>query len=328
MKFEHITAVNLLDRVKNNFEETALSIFQYQYAQNDVYQAYVNALKLNPKAITRLEEIPFLPISFFKSHTIKSGDFNTPYIFESSGTTANNTSKHYIKDVQLYNDISAVGFESYFGPLEDLIILGLLPSYLERSSSSLVHMVHELSKRTQQNIQPFFLNNFEELDKVLNELKDNGKKIVLFGVTFALIDFANAYPQQLKDLTIIETGGMKGRKEEWTRDELHEFLKLKFGTERIGSEYGMTELLSQAYCLRSNKFSPITTFKPLIREVNDPLTIHTHGAGVLNIIDLANIHSCSFIATDDLGIIHKDNTFEVLGRLDFSVLRGCSLLVV
>jgi hypothetical protein len=284
--------------------------------------------------VNRIEQIPFLPIQFFKSQVIKTTNFEPEVIFESSGTSGSINSKHFIKDVSLYVKSFSKCFELFYGPTKEWCILGLLPSYLERKNSSLVYMVDKLIAQSEYLQSGFFLNEHEKLFSVLNELEKRRQKTLLVGVTFALLDFAEHYSLPLHHTTIMETGGMKGRREELVRDQVHAILKKSFQLASIHSEYGMTELLSQAYSKEKGIFHCPPWMKVMVRDEEDPLRVYSHESivgsqtGALNIIDLANIYSCSFIATDDFGKIHADGSFEVLGRIDNSDLRGCSLLTV
>ena len=313
----------------NAFNVAALQIFQYQYKFNAVYQEFVKRLNIQPEAITNFRQIPFLPIEFFKSHRVISGIFNEAIIFSSSGTTGSQTSKHVVKDLHLYVKSFQKGFELFFGKPENYVIVALLPSYLDREGSSLVYMVDHLMKDSYQSENGFFLNEFAELVKLLKSAKKKNKRVILFGVTFALLDLAEKYAMDIPDLIIIETGGMKGRRKELVREELHDRLKKAFHVNQICSEYGMTELLSQAYSLGEGVFETPPWMKVLIRDTNDPLTLLSEGkTGGINVIDLANIHSCSFIATQDLGKMHNKEDFEVLGRFDNTDVRGCNLMFV
>lgn len=313
---------------EHNFNDIAFEVFHFQYKNNFIYKSYVDQLKIDSKNIKHIYEIPFLPISFFKTHEIITGNYNTsdlPY-FESSGTSKTINSKHFIADIYLYENSLIKGFESIYGSSEDYRILALLPSYLERKNASLVHMAKTLMEMSRHNEHSFFLNNWEELKNIL--IQPTAKKTILLGVTFALLDFANQYPMDLSNIIVMETGGMKGRHEEWTRAQVHQFLAEKWNLKNIHSEYGMTELLSQAYATENGIFQPTPTMKVMCRELNDPLATHEKGNGCLNIIDLSNIYSCSFIATEDVGTVYEKGTFEVSGRMDHSALRGCSLMFI
>jgi Acyl-protein synthetase, LuxE len=310
------------------FKQQALAIFHLQYEYNLVYKNYVNALNIDTSTITEINQIPFLPIQFFKNFEVKTGDFVAEETFTSSGTTGITTSTHYVKDRLVYEQSYTKCFEQFYGNIEDYCILGLLPSYLERTGSSLIYMVKDLIEKSKHPLSDFYLNEYEHLYLILQQLELDKQPTILFGVTFALIDFAAKFNINLKYTTIIETGGMKGRGKELTRQKLHQLLQSKFGNKEINSEYGMTELLSQAYTKKEDIFYTPNWMKVLVREESDPLTVHYSGKGLLNVIDLANINSCSFIATDDIGVVHQDESFTVNGRMDNSDIRGCSLLVV
>ncbi len=315
---------------ENSFNKMALQIFEYQYNNNVVYQKYVDYLGLNYKKIDSIYKIPFLPIEFFKTKAVIS--FDEKYkkqckIFKSSGTTTFIRSTHYIYDIQLYEKTFLAGFEKFFGNPKQYTIIALLPSYIETGQSSLVYMVNKLIELSNDDNSGFFLNKLSGLKDLLINLDKTNKKIILWGVSYALLDLAEIINYEFKNLYIIETGGMKGRRKELTREELHNILRKKFGVKQIYSEYGMTELLSQAYLTKENVFYPASTMKILIRDLNDPFTYVPQGrTGGINIIDLANIYTCSFIETKDLGKINS-NGFEILGRFDNSDIRGCNLLV-
>jgi phenylacetate-coenzyme A ligase PaaK-like adenylate-forming protein len=310
------------------FNEVALEIFRFQYENNRIYQAFVDNLNKHPGAIHQPEEIPFFPISLFKTHLVSSAGSDAEVVFKSSGTTGNQTSQHHVKDIEIYRKSFLKGFELCYGKPEDYTILGLLPSYLEREDSSLIYMVDDLIRRSQFKDSGFFLRDYERLSSLLNSLKKQNKKTLLIGVTYALLEFAEQYPLDFPDLILMETGGMKGQRKEMVREEVHGLLKKAFQVSEVHSEYGMTELLSQAYSKGSGVFDTPPWMKVLIRDTNDPLELVPVGrTGGINIIDLANIYSCSFIATQDLGKMHEDGRFEVLGRFDNSDVRGCNLLV-
>lgn len=315
-----------------NFNALALEIFRFQYQNNSVYRAYCDAIRVKPADINSIRKIPFLPISFFKTHRVTSTEFVPEVIFESSGTTQTINSKHLVKRLDLYQSSFNKTFELFYGSPNEWCILALLPSYLERKNSSLVLMAEELIKASKHPESGFYLNEFDQLSNVLQQLEQAKQKTLLIGVTFALLDFAAAYPMQLNFTTIMETGGMKGRKQEMTRQEVHAVLSEAFQTNTIHSEYGMTELLSQAYSNGNGIFKCPPWMKILVREEDDPFEIKTDTekiiTGAINVIDLANIYSCSFIATEDAGKLYSDGSFEVLGRLDNSDIRGCSLLAL
>lgn len=310
------------------FEERAFQTFLYQYQHNPIYGQYADAVGRSPQKVQHLEEIPFLPIRFFKSHRITCGAFEPEAIFESSGTTTTINSRHYIRELGIYRDSFLRAFTDFYGPVTDYCIIGLLPSYLERQHSSLVVMVDELIRRSKHPQSGFYLYEHNKLAELLKANEQHKQKTLLIGVTFALLDFAEAYPVTLRHTIVMETGGMKGRREEWTRQQVHDFLKQQFGLNQVHSEYGMTEMLSQAYSKKEGIYYNPPWLKAFVRDDDDPLLVSTTGTGILNIIDLANIYSCSFIATDDTGIVYNDGSFEVFGRLDNSDLRGCSLMTI
>lgn len=303
------------------------ALFRFQYAQNKVYKDWCNVLGVNINAVKTINEIPFLPISFFKTHKVVCGEFEPELIFESSGTTQTVNSQHFIKEAKIYEQSFVKTFEQFYGDIKDYCIIGLLPAYLERKNSSLIKMANDLMTISGHEKSGFYLYNFEELAQVLTDLENKKQKTVLLGVTFALLDFAEQFPMQLKHTIVMDTGGMKGRKKEITRAEVHEILAKNLGVSQIHSEYGMTELLSQAYADGEGKYKCPAWMKVLVRDETDPLSVSAKGKGLLNIIDMANVYSCAFIATEDVGVIEKDY-FEVWGRLDNSDIRGCSLLVI
>jgi phenylacetate-coenzyme A ligase PaaK-like adenylate-forming protein len=310
------------------FTEQAVGLFHFQYENNPLYRNYVNTRNLDVNKIETITEIPFLPIGFFKNHLVQTTSYSPEIIFTSSGTTGSNTSQHTVKDLSLYEESFTRCFEQFYGPAGNYCILGLLPSYLEREGSSLVYMVNRLIESSAHPLSDFYLYNEDQLYLVLLELEKDGQPTILFGVTFALLDLAAKYKMNLHHVTIIETGGMKGRGREYTRSEVAGFLQQQLGVETVHSEYGMTELLSQAYTNGGAFFRCPNWMRVLVRAEDDPLLVKESGRGVLNIIDLANSWSCAFIATDDLGTVQTNHQFEVLGRLDQSDLRGCSLLLL
>lgn len=311
-----------------NFVDEALNAFHYQHLNNPVYHNFCNLLKINPENVKTLDEVPFLPISFFKSHEIKTKHFNEEIIFTSSGTTGESTSRHFVKDITLYEKSFTTCFKLFYGKPENYCILALLPSYLERTGSSLIYMTEKLIEKSKHPKSGFYLNNINELAEQLIALEKNQQKTLLIGVSFALLDLFEKYQFQLKHTTIMETGGMKGKRKELTREELHQFIKKASGVKHVHSEYGMTELLSQAYAKNNGLYSTPPWMKIVIKDINDPFqSLPTNATGAINIIDLANIDSCCFIATQDLGKIKDNGQFEVLGRFDTSDLRGCNLLV-
>jgi len=310
------------------FESIALQVFQYQYAFCEVYKKYCDALKVTISKVNSLEKIPFLPITFFKEMEVISSDKISEIIFTSSGTTNSITSKHLVADVGVYEESFLKGFHNYYGNIQDLTILALLPNYLEREGSSLIYMVDRLIKETKNDNSGFYLNDLDALIEKLDALEAKGKKTLLIGVSYALLDLIEKRKFNLKHTTVMETGGMKGRRKELIKKELHKLLKAGFGIEKIHSEYGMTELLSQAYSKGGGIFSYPPWMKILTRDTEDPLTLVHHKTGGINVIDLANINSCSFIATQDLGIILPNDTFKIMGRFDNSDIRGCNLMLL
>ena len=320
---------HIFDKASSDFELLSLETFGRQYLENSNYRTFCKLLGKDISNVKSLAEIPFLPVEFFKTHAIKTGNFKTDLIFSSSGTTGQMTSKHYLPDRRIYERNFLNIFESFYGLPEKYCILALLPSYLERKGSSLVYMCQELIKRSKHPDSGFYLNNRKKLAQTLEQLDTRGQKILLIGVSFALLDLINEYSFNLKHTTIMETGGMKGRKKEMIREELHSILKKGFGVEQIHSEYGMTELLSQAYSKGEGLFMTPPWMKVLIRDPEDPFTyLHLGRTGGINIIDLANQHSCAFLATKDLGKLRSDGSFEVLGRFDYSDIRGCNLMAL
>lgn len=317
------------------WEGVALNIFSIQYEMNPLYRKYCNILNISAADVHSVQQIPFLPISFFKTHTISTGLFDAQLIFESSGTTGAVNSRHFVKDKSIYEESFLNGFQKFYGRPQDYCIIGLLPSYLERGSSSLVYMVNELIKKSGHASSGFYLYDHEKLQQTILQNEAAAQKTLLIGVTYALLDFATQFPMPLKHCIIMETGGMKGRREELPRTEVHDILKMKFQVNNIHSEYGMTELLSQAYSTGNGIFNGTDTLKILMRAEDDPfdVTADVPGekefiTGAINIIDLANIYSCSFIATDDVGKLYADGSFEIAGRLDNSDIRGCGLMIL
>jgi Acyl-protein synthetase, LuxE len=319
---------NLFELNSTSFQEAALQSFQFQYSNNTVYRSFCEVLHIEQGKLSNIETVPYLPISFFKTHRVESTEFAPETLFESSGTSQTIQSKHYVKSLALYEEAFTKGFIHQYGSPENYCFLGLLPSYLERSNSSLVYMVQKLMEKSNHPMNGFYLNNFEELFHRLQLLEKEGQSTILIGVTFGLLDFAEQYQLPLKNTIIMETGGMKGRREEMTREQVHHQLKKTFSVETIHSEYGMTELLSQAYSKGNGIFHCPPWMKVLVRDEDDPLHVRTKGKGAINIIDLANIYSISFIASDDVGEVFEDGSFRVLGRMDNSDIRGCSLLAL
>ncbi|WP_425076705.1 acyl transferase [Psychroserpens sp. S379A] len=314
---------------EESFTEVALKVFKFQFENNPVYRSFCDLLYKHPSDITCVEDIPFLPIQFFKSHQVLSSTSNIQTTFTSSGTTGSTTSKHHITNLNLYKESFRKGFQQFYGNIEDYVILALLPSYLERQGSSLVYMVNDMITQSKHPESGFYLDNISELKEQLISLDSNGQKVLLIGVSFALLDLVEAYKFQLKHTIVMETGGMKGRRKEIIRDELHSILKKGFGVDSIHSEYGMTELLSQAYSKGNGIFKCPNWMKVLTRDPEDALTLQKRQkTGGINIIDLANLNSCSFIATQDLGRVATNNSFEIIGRFDASDVRGCNLMVL
>jgi phenylacetate-coenzyme A ligase PaaK-like adenylate-forming protein len=313
---------------KIEFETAALEVFQLQFHLNPLYQKFSRLIGKNPDNVQKIIDIPFVPVEFFKHHEIKTGEFDAEIIYSSSGTTGSQTSHHHVKKLLIYENSFLTGFEYFFGKPEKYVFLALLPSYLEREGSSLIYMVKNLISLSQKKESGFFLNEYEKLSRLLEILKIEKKQVILLGVTYALLELAEQFPMRFPELIVMETGGMKGKRKEIVRDELHFSLKKSFGCDRLVSEYGMTELLSQAYSLENGLFETPPWMQVLIRDTNDPLTLLPKGKnGGINVIDLANIYSCSFLATQDLGKIHENGKFEILGRFDNSDIRGCNLLV-
>jgi phenylacetate-coenzyme A ligase PaaK-like adenylate-forming protein len=314
---------------QKQFEKTALKVFRYQHENNLVYREFCDLMKVESQKIKTLQQIPFLPIQFFKSHTVVSNTNPVENTFTSSGTTGLTTSKHLVTDTSIYTKSYQKGFSQFYGNVADYVVLALLPSYLEREGSSLIYMVEDLIQLSNHDESGFYLHNHDELIKKLTKLDQSGQNVILIGVTFALLDLIEKHQFQLRNTVIMETGGMKGRRKEMIREELHQQLCEGFGVSAIHSEYGMTELLSQAYSLGEGVFECPSWIQILIRDTEDALTYIQQGkTGGINVIDLANINSCSFIATQDLGKKNPNNSFEVLGRFDNSDIRGCNLMVL
>lgn len=311
------------------FNKAALEVFRFQAVNNSIYREYISHLKTNVEAVQNYKDIPFLPISFFKSHTVVTGNNPVEITFSSSGTTGQITSKHLVQNLSIYEESYNKAFELFYGKADDYCILALLPSYLERDGSSLIYMVDDLLKQSTHAKSGYFLHNHQELYQTLQELKLAKQKTILIGVTYALLDFTEQYRIDFPELIVMETGGMKGKRKEMVRAELHQLLCRAFGVKHIHSEYGMTELLSQGYSKGNGIFECPPWMKILLRDTSDPLTILSTAqtTGGINVIDLANIYSCSFIATQDLGKIHGENQFEIMGRFDNADIRGCNLLV-
>jgi phenylacetate-coenzyme A ligase PaaK-like adenylate-forming protein len=316
-------------KTDDEFNALALQIFHFQYQNNEIYNRYVSALPINARDITHYTQIPCLPISFFKSQEVVCQTIHQDTVcFTSSGTTGQITSKHYVNDVSIYEFSFNKGFELFYGKPSDYCILALLPNYLEREGSSLVYMFDHLINQSKQPDSGFYLNNINELVAKIEELKQRNQKTLLLGVTYALLDLADLNTELSDDVIVMETGGMKGKRPEMLKEELHTILKEKFKVNAIHSEYGMTELLSQAYSKKDGLFACPPWMRVLVRDVNDPFSYSFNKkTGGINVIDLANINSCSFIETKDLGKIHDNNQFEIIGRFDNSDIRGCNLMI-
>tara|TARA_R110002126_G_scaffold65818_1_gene167684 strand:+ start:226 stop:1203 length:978 start_codon:yes stop_codon:yes gene_type:complete len=316
-------------RSENEFLIQALRIFKFQYTNNSVYRTFCEYLNVDPNTVKSIKQIPFLPIEFFKSKSVVSSPELEEIIFTSSGTTGNETSKHFVTDLSLYEKSYLQAFKQFYGNIEDYCVLALLPSYLERTGSSLIYMVEDLIAKSNHPKSGFFLNEYAQLYQLLLKLQKTDTKILIIGVSFALLEFTEQYQLSLKNTIVMETGGMKGRRKEIVRQELHQLLTAGFGVDEIHSEYGMTELLSQGYSKGGGIFDCPTWMKILVRDTEDPLSFQKFGkTGGINVIDLANINSCSFIATQDLGKINDDGTFEIIGRFDNSDIRGCNLMIL
>lgn len=314
---------------QKEFHKIALKIFRYQFENNSVYHDFCVHLKKNPTNVKKILDIPFLPIEFFKTHPIISLAVPNPTVFSSSGTTGSITSQHLVSDISLYEESYRRGFACFYGAIENYTLLALLPSYLERKGSSLVYMVEDLIQKTNQPESGFYLHNHEELIQKLRKLESASENVLLMGVSYALLDLIEKLDFSLKNTIVMETGGMKGKRKEMIREELHAVLSKGFGVPEIHSEYGMTELLSQAYSFGNGIFQCPPWMQVLIRDTEDALSWLENGkTGGINVIDLANIHSCSFIATQDVGKKHDNQSFEVLGRFDNSDIRGCNLMVL
>jgi phenylacetate-coenzyme A ligase PaaK-like adenylate-forming protein len=310
------------------FDQICMEVFHYQAEFNPLYAEFISLLGLNHKDITNPSQIPFLPISFFKTKTIKTGEWETEKIFSSSGTSGMQLSQHHVQSTQFYLQNCVKGFEKFYGSPENYAVMALLPAYLEREGSSLIYMAEHFIKLSNYSQSGFFLYEHDKLAERLNEMIELNLPVLLLGVSFALLDFAEAYPMALKNTIIMETGGMKGRRKELLREEMHATLSKAFELNSIHSEYGMTELMSQGYSKEKGIFYPSDTLRILIRDSTDPLCLLPFGRnGAINLIDLANIDTCAFIATDDLGKVYADGSFEVLGRFDAADIRGCNLLV-
>ena len=313
---------------EKDFKDIALQVFQFQVSDNPLYSEFVKHLKIDVSTVTKLQDIPFLPINFFKNHKILTDNSNAEIVFTSSGTTASAQSQHFVNDVSIYEKSYGKAFQQFYGDIKECCILALLPNYLERDGSSLIYMVNDLIAKSNHPNSGFFLYNTNQLLEILKKCKLQKQKTLLIGVTYALLDFVEKHQINFPELIVMETGGMKGKRKEIIREEFHQILQNGFGVPSIHSEYGMTELLSQAYSTGNGIFVCPPWMRVLIRDTNDPLSFVEDGkTGGINVIDLANINSCSFIATQDLGKIYYQNSFEVLGRFDNSDIRGCNLLI-
>jgi len=319
---------------EQGFESLALEAFNFQYKHNEVYQRFCNSLHIIPTSVKKLEQIPFLPIQFFKTKEIVTTDFAPAYIFESSGTTGQVNSQHRVKKLYLYEQSFQQTFQLFYGDIKNYCVIGLLPSYLQKGSASLVYMVDDFIKQSNYQQSGFYLDEYARLHETILQNEAASIPTLLIGVTYALLDFAEKYPTPLQHTVIMETGGMKGRRQELTRQEVHAQLQQHFALKQIHSEYGMTELLSQAYSRGEGLFYTAPWMKVLLRAADDPFDIVCPQAmniasatGAINVIDLANLYSCAFLATDDVGRLYNNGSFEVLGRLDNSDMRGCGLMI-
>jgi len=328
MEREKLIAEVFKIKSQPEFETLSLAVYRYQFEHNSIYRQFAQLLKRTPDQVHHYTQIPFLPIECFKNYTIESNSKPVVHVFESSGTTGNNTSKHQVKDLALYEKSFNDAFSLFYGDVRDYAIIGLLPGYLERQTSSLVYMVNDLVAQSTAPESGFYLNEYDNLKETLQRLKIQNKKVWLIGVSFALLDFSEWNPPVWDQLIVIETGGMKGRRREMVRSELHETMRKNWPVNHIHSEYGMTELFSQAYSFDGKMFQTPPWMQVLMSQTEDPLSLAKQAeTGIINVIDLANIDSCAFIATQDLGKMDVDNRFEVLGRFDFSDARGCNLLI-
>ncbi len=309
------------------FLSKALEVFQYQYQHNAIYKQFIDHLGVNHKQVRNLEEIPFLPISFFKAHKVVSFQSDSELVFTSSATTSDNVSKHYVKDAKIYRQAFNLGFELFYGSLSEYVVIGLLPSYLDRKGSSLIYMVQDFIEQSKSKVSGFHKHIDDNLLFKMKQLNASNQKVLLVGVSYALMDLADRLDEQLGDhFTVIETGGMKGQRAELSKQELHAYLQKGLGVKQVHSEYGMTELLSQSYASNYKNFVSAPWKKVLVRDLQDPMCYLQNKLGAINIIDLANVYSCSFIATDDLGMLNEDDSFELFGRLNNADVRGCNLM--
>ncbi len=320
--------LNFRNFTEDKFEEKALEIFAYQSKVIPIYKEYINRLGIDASSIKSIDQIPFLPISFFKTHEVFDSSKEKKFTFTSSGTTGANSSKHFVADIDIYEQSFKTSFSNFFGSIKDYCFLALLPSYLERGGSSLIYMSEKLIEESQHPLSGFYLHNLDALSKILKQLESEHQKTILIGVSYALLDLIEHEQFRLKNTIVIETGGMKGQRKDMIKEEFYSILKQGFGLDKIYSEYGMTELLSQAYSMNNGKYKTPAWMKILIRDINDPFCyIEKEKTGGINIIDLANIDSCSFIATQDLGRLNLDSSFSILGRFDNSDIRGCNLMI-
>ncbi len=328
--YDMISKASIFNITSNaEFNALALDIFRFQFENNTVYRSFCDLLYRHPSDVKNIADIPFLPIQFFKTHKVLSTNNTIEKTFTSSGTTGSSTSKHLVTDTKLYEESYLEGFRHFYGNIEDYVVLALLPSYLERDGSSLIYMVNDLIAKSKQPESGFYLNNLEDLAQTLQHLEARGQKTILIGVSFALLDLVEQFQFKLKHTLVMETGGMKGRRKEIIRQELHNVLQSGFGVTKIHSEYGMTELLSQAYSKGNGVFECPSWMKILTRDAEDALTIQQpNKIGGVNIIDLVNLNSCSFIATQDLGKVDENGQFEIIGRFDNSDIRGCNLMAL
>ncbi len=316
-------------RSNSDFKKTALEVFYFQYHHIPIYKEWVDYLNIDIDKVNELYQIPFLPIRFFKEHQIIREGAKTEMVFSSSGTTGMERSQHFVSDLSIYEESYRKGFEYFYGPISEFVILALLPSYLEREGSSLIYMAKDLIELSKHEESGFYLDEQKELIQMLKKLKREKRKVLLLGVSFALLDLAENFTFSFPELIIMETGGMKGRRKELVREELHQIYYDAFGVNNIHSEYGMTEMLSQAYSKGNGVFQTPPWMKVMIRDTNDPLSLlKNNRSGGVNVIDLANLNSCAFIATQDVGKSFDDDSFEILGRFDHSDVRGCNLLVL
>lgn len=327
MQFSDQFKKSLFEINFRNFNEKALELFRFQSQNNEIYKKYLTHLRIDPLQILSLYQIPFLPIEFFKNHKITTGtDWKVETYFQSSGTTGQVRSRHYVKDLKFYKLVADHIFNDFYGPLENYVFIAFLPSYQENPHSSLICMIDDFIKKSRNN-KSIYVDEHQKVNRAVNQALETGKKVILWGVSYALLDLAENFPLDLSRIMVIETGGMKGRGREMTREELHDILKRNLNLSQIHSEYGMTELLSQGYATQNGLYRTPNWIKVFTRELLDPFSISTTSqTGGINVIDLANVDSCAFIETKDLGIVYEDGSFEIKGRIDNSDIRGCNLL--